>query len=109
MKHTKGPWHVGGSVVAREGEIGVRSAVVVAMVQRNTPGHPRGTHDWDPEAPQTSEECDANARLIAAAPDLHAAATLAVATIERLDKNGSAVGTLDVLRAAIAKAEGGSL
>lgn len=107
MKHTKGPWRVGGSAIAREAEVGVRSAVVVAMVQRNTPGHHRGTHDWDPEAPQTAEECDANARLIAAAPDMYEALGLAHATILRLDKNGSAVGTLDVVRNALRTAEGG--
>ena len=48
----------------------------------------------------------ANARLIAAAPDLLEAAELARATVERLNRHGSANGTLDVLSAAIAKATG---
>jgi len=40
-------------------------------------------------------------------PSLLEAAELAIATIERLDKHGSACGTLDVLRVAIANAGGG--
>jgi len=42
--------------------------------------------------------------LLAAAPDLYDACGLAIATIERLDRHGSAIGTLDVLRAALARA-----
>jgi hypothetical protein len=45
-----------------------------------------------------------NARLIAAAPELLEACALAVATIERLNRHDSANGTLDVLRAALARA-----
>lgn len=41
------------------------------------------------------------------AADLIAALLLAEATIVRLDKHGSAVGTLDVIRAALAKAVAG--
>ena len=53
-------------------------------------------------------EFHANAHLIAAAPDLLEAAELAEATIERLAglyMTGSAQGTLDALRAAIARAK----
>lgn len=47
----------------------------------------------------------ANARLIAAAPDLLNALEVAEATIKRLAKTDSD-GTLDVIRAAITKVEG---
>jgi hypothetical protein len=46
------------------------------------------------------------ARLFAAAPDMRQALIVAQATIERLDKRGSAKGTLDVIAAALAKADG---
>lgn len=49
------------------------------------------------------EQADADARLIAAAPDLFEALTVAEATIERLNRHNSANGTLDVIRAALAK------
>lgn len=45
-------------------------------------------------------------KVIAAAPDMLNALLVAEATIKRLDKHGSAVGTLDVIRAAIVKAQG---
>jgi hypothetical protein len=49
-----------------------------------------------------------HSRLIAAAPDLLNALEIAVATIQRLERHapGSQNGTLDVARAAIAKARG---
>lgn len=52
---------------------------------------------------------EANARLLAAAPDLLEALRLALATIERLKPPqafDSTQGTRDVIRAAIAKATG---
>ena len=46
------------------------------------------------------------ATLMVAAPDMYEALQLATATIERLNRNNSADGTLHVLAAALAKAEG---
>lgn len=86
-QHTPGPWLENGWYVISEGGDDVCHV-----------------H----EAMQTTRA--ANARLIASAPELLAALQVAVATIERLAtvRNGfsSANGTLDVARAAIAKATG---
>lgn len=53
-------------------------------------------------------ETPSEAALLEAAPDLLNALSMAQATIERLERHapGSANGTLDVVRAAIAKAGG---
>ncbi len=53
------------------------------------------------------DSAQANLSLMRAAPDLLAALELAEATIKRLNRHDSANGTLDVVRAAIAKAVGG--
>jgi len=72
-----------------------------------------GTHPKSGRPNFTSfVELDANAHLIASAPELYEALELALATIERLAvRHGpfcSADGTMDVVRAALAKARGGS-
>jgi hypothetical protein len=92
-KHTPGPWrYVQNQIRAKSGQKigGVEISEMVCMMPHGPkyPGH------------------DANAHLIAAAPDMLEALLLAEATIERLDKMGSAVGTLDVVAAAIKKAKG---
>ncbi len=51
-------------------------------------------------------ETEDNARLMAASKEMLNALQLAEATIQRLDKHGSAVGTLQVIEAAIRKVEG---
>jgi hypothetical protein len=58
------------------------------------------------EAYSTLEMLPADAKLVAAAPDLLEALQLAKATIERLNRHNSANGTLDVIRAALSKADG---
>ena len=74
------------------------------------------TADFDCEG-GTVSQCitdrvfNGNAALIAAAPDLLAACNLALATIDRVAPShpggfSSVRGTLDVIRAAVAKAEG---
>lgn len=58
-----------------------------------------------------SDECQANARLIAASPDLLNALEIAIASLNRLActpaKEESIQGTLSIARAAIAKATKG--
>ena len=89
-QHTPGPWRAVGTDVFAPSKR-------VAQCDDRLDIHFRG-------------EALANARLFAAAPDLLEAAELAEATIERLQGGArafsSANGTLDVLRAAIARAKG---
>src|SRR5689334_12819106 len=91
--HTKGEWRLNGNGVhITHGNVGTCVACA-----------------YDPEHPsQLTEECRANARLIAAAPDLLAACE---AASNYLDEPGpftsmSAMDVLDLCRAAIAKATG---
>ena len=94
VAHTPGPWHTGGTggLIVFDAS-GYATANATVFHGRNEDG-----------------ESAANARLIAAAPELLEALELAVATIERLGvqrgpfKSGQ--GTLDVALAAIAKARG---
>jgi len=100
--HTPGPWHVGqgngeGSVFSEAGRMGwgpggTTLAPICRMIE------------------QDPAEDEANARLIAAAPDLLAACEDAVATLVRWADNSAWDErddlTIDGLRAAIVKAEG---
>jgi hypothetical protein len=85
--HTPGPWVIEGDVAQLPCDVGV------SVVNRNHDGD-----DWDVALVGSSV---ANARLIAAAPDLYAAA---VEALDFLRANGMAHGKS--LAAAIAKAEG---
>ena len=94
-KHTPGPWYT------RHGQISSLSSshgCTIANCNRTAKGIP-------------DEEIEANAAFIVRAcnahDDLLNALQLAVATIERLERHApnSANGTLDVAKAAIAKAE----
>lgn len=103
-KHTPGPWAIrlGQSVV----EIRTTAGLPIAQT---TSGH-----YWQNFGP----EAEANARLIAAAPDMlealrHAEAILSYAPEMSTNKNGAGPNTsthhaLRLVRAAIAKAEGRS-
>src|SRR5690349_20567172 len=94
--HTKGEWRLNGNGVhITHGNVGTCVACA-----------------YDPEHPsQLTEECRANARLIAAAPDLLSACELA---LKRIDPNPDAGTALEewaaeacyALSAAIAKATG---
>jgi hypothetical protein len=95
-KHTKGPWESEGNVVyALHGEPPRNRFFVFVQGGRLDDATP--------------EECEANARLIASAPDLLAAlqaADLAISCARRLEYDDSAVR--DQIRAAISKATGGA-
>jgi len=100
-KHTPGPWetarsHSGRNIYKQtQRDFDTKETRMLAFLVRN--------EDYFPV-----EESDANARLMASAPELLAALELALATIERLDvKHGpfsSTQGTRDVVSAAIARA-----
>ena len=101
MKHTPGPWTIGGELISKQG-----TAIEIASVWRNT--HP----DRSADAPDP-DTADANARLIAAAPELLEALELVSKWFQDYGSaplHGSALLTdsdepiSEVLRAAIAKA-----
>lgn len=97
-KHTSGPWVAGGSLISGE------AGVTIARVLRRPAiygGQAYNFSDTDRDAPEHGVMADANARLIAAAPDLLEACE---AVLLRDDVANDEIG--DILRAAIAKAKG---
>ena len=88
MAHTPGPWFVNGDCVEADGPEGPRD-VTVAVVHR----HPHNTVRA------------ANARLIAAAPDLYAVCKLLFASMGEVIADHNEVAYSD-LRMALMKAEG---
>lgn len=94
-RHTPGPWETLGTLVwAPKAHANV--AAVSALREGNFVAYTR-PEIGDPN----SEEIHANARLIAAAPELLEACQRIAA-----DGYGTALGDLEFLKAAIAKAEG---
>ena len=96
MEHTPGPWKLNNNI-GHKGELGILAdaAPCIIAIMGNQKAWPI--------------EAEANANLIAAAPDLLNALELALATIERLKPPtpyDSTQGTRDVINAAIAKAQG---
>ena len=95
-KHTPGPWKFGKELTARSGEW---------LVSFDAGSKGRGIAIAETRTGPGSEE--ANARLIASAPDLLAALDMArslLVDIEGYSVNGASVRVID---AAIAKATGG--
>lgn len=89
-KHTPGPW----TVV----NWGTKSKIIHGLLCIATTGNQ-----------QTSSETDADARLIAAAPELLEALHRVVGELVYMDEKlpySNANAALDIVRAAIAKAEG---
>lgn len=91
--HTPGPWR---KPLAKEDYAG-------ACVVRDDGYIVADCNVFGGDGAPSAQECEANARLIRAAPDLLAACKSA---LERIDGMNEAMGVVDELRAAIAKATG---
>jgi len=100
-KHTPGPWKVYHPVRrdgVRKGIVSDQGADIVIFGCEEDDAGVCGGSDY---------EAEANARLIAAAPDLLAAARLGLNFIENTESEmGEKLASGDALRAAIAKARG---
>lgn len=96
MKHTPGPWRIGDKGMTVFGPLTDQpSPIAIANL---IPPTPRAG----------IEEREANAHLIAAAPDLLAASEQAAALLKELAHDGAENPELEILRKAIAKAKGES-
>ena len=97
-KHTDGPWVLDGHNM---------SSIIRCTVPR---GHPDAKHtcgDYETIADCKGDNWKANARLIAAAPELLEAAICALGQLTgNMDGNADLGEPREMLRAAIAKAEG---
>ena len=96
MTHTPGPWHVGH----------FRNGCDIVGPHGEDIGYVNASDGADEP---TSYPVEANARLIAAAPDLLAAARLALEEmVQTVATRNSFTDAVDALDAALAKAEGRS-
>jgi hypothetical protein len=100
-KHTPGPWFVNGPWhIQAQGQMGdIRPRIVAQAVNAR------------PDTPEGLATLDANARLIASAPELLEMLALALPYVEEaesdpVNKKGSVAKLIKQIRAAIAKAEG---
>jgi hypothetical protein len=97
--HTPGPWKIGGqSGNPGEGEEISADGRLIAWTA--------ATYDEDEDEDVVTEEDRANAKLIAAAPDLLAALRYAVTVMQDYDIDEHLSGEFEVFTDAIAKAEG---
>lgn len=110
--HTPGPWVVrdtGDQVLAPDG-FPVANIEYMAVLPHWDVHYPEAQHWSRMEGKTFVERSDAevaaNARVIAAAPDLLAALMALAATIPQMDQNGDAAHEWLAARAAIAKATG---
>ena len=94
-KHTPGPWTIEDDSIEASG-----APICVLYDASDFPC-------WDGPAGQLEAECEANARLIAAAPELLAACELAAEVLEQPESGGQAHAHA-ALTVAIAKAKGGA-
>jgi len=97
--HTPGPWRrdIGAGL---RGDVRAENGRMVAVCW--------GINTGDPYRPAYKAECDANAHLIAAAPELLRELKKVHSWLGKLtDWHGAEDPDLDGIRAAIAKAEGG--
>ena len=118
-KHTPGPWVIPVANIFRVfalDESGNAHRCIVADTTPESVKYGRDELGWGDPATMSDEECDrlgaegaANARLIAAAPDLLAACEAVDEMLDGLPMftPGIDMLALDSMRAAIAKAKGG--
>ncbi|MCR9292038.1 MAG: hypothetical protein NXI32_04915 [bacterium] len=99
-KYTPGPWVAGGSLVSNKSRY-------IAVVQHNLAPRELDAKDYSRYGAQTMEELDANARLIAAAPDLLKAVEQFVDEFER-GREWVSLDSIDMAVRAIRKAKGKS-
>lgn len=102
-KHTPGPWRIDGSEVSCEG---MGALAVVSSDDLRPEGYfiVAAVVDISTEVWPKAGSCEANARLIAAAPDLLNTCKFALDSLERSGLGDSWTAT--ILRETIAKAEG---
>lgn len=98
QKHTQGEWVIG-KAIHTTGIVPIRAnGLAICHVT-----HPKWGYD---DTIQDEQECAANARLIAAAPDLLEALQIAEVIAARSVTAGTAPrGALNTIRAALAKAQ----
>lgn len=109
--HTPGPWRWFGNGGALVGDHGRRPVVLCGVLGATGEGSPgAGLGQRDPEtgllAPLDTTSPDA--LLIQAAPDLLAACHKALGDLSTLAQDGPRARLCEIIRTAIAKAEGGA-
>lgn len=107
MKHTKGPWHINSHpyenqpeyVLAKPTNTGddCRDVVSVATITRSQ----NTLAGW-----RSKEEAIANARLIAAAPEMLDSLKIAVVRLKEIQYQKASPKQIEFLESVIAKAEG---
>lgn len=101
-KHTPGPWEVWPEVHGSHPEhlvyISVGPADKRRVCSTGVYGHKQGSANGKKPV-VTEDECRANARLIAAAPDM-------LALLKQIDHGGYGFREFDAVKVLIAKAEG---
>ena len=105
MAHTLGPWESSGWVFAGEGKESILIACTTGghIARLFTPNGPLGCNSLAPPDPKT---CEANAYLLAAAPELLEALETLVALIPKTSLIAESLSYRQA-KAAIAKAKGG--
>ena len=94
QKHTQGPWKLNYPLITAQGEMALTVAVVLCREDNNARAD---------SAAKTKGEAEANARLIAAAPDLLQVTKDFLLLAALHDWEGA---TIDFAKATLAKAEG---
>jgi len=113
MSNTPGPWMLGGRHRLLDDENGEQWGYTVTAVGGTAVEQVLGStfHVATVGANPGDAECEANARLIAAAPDLLSACRCALADLEGMcglvEEDHPCFETIEELKAAIEKAEGG--